>query len=97
MEIIEVSDKEYAVIFPAPYHVFNTAAFNALNSYKCDHVSYLVFKDSKVRIGLILGEKVNMAYSPFSAPFGGFSFLSNQLRQQRIAKAHALHGDARIL
>ena len=87
MEAIEVSNKEYMSTFTAPYHVFNTASFNELNSYKCENVWYLLFKDSKTRLGLILGQNGDMAMSPFSAPFGSFSFLTHDLHQQHIDEA----------
>ena len=87
MEIIEISEQEYAKIFPVPYHVFNVAAFNSLNSYKCAHVWYLLFKDSKPRLGLILGINEDTASSPFSAPFGGFTFIDDHLHQQHLDMA----------
>lgn len=87
MDIIDISDKEYASIFPVPYHIFNTAAFNVLNCYKCNEVWYLLFKDTKIRFGLILGKNGDIVSSPFSAPFGGFSYLTNQLHQEHIDEA----------
>ena len=75
MEILELSSQEYGQVFNRPYHVFNSAEFSELNKYKCDKLHYLAFKDSKVRLGLILGERDGVLCSPFSAPFGGFSSL----------------------
>ena len=75
MEILELSSQEYGQVFNRPYHVFNSAEFSEMNKYKCDKLHYLAFKDSKVRLGLILGERDGVLCSPFSAPFGGFSSL----------------------
>jgi hypothetical protein len=92
MEILEVDSKTYAEAIPNPSHVFNSAAFNALNSSKCDAVYYLLFKDSKVRLGIIFGVRNNILTSPFSAPFGGFEATSSDLRLQQIdAALQTLH------
>lgn len=87
MEIIEVNSIAYTEIISRPYHVFASAAFNDMNSYKCDTVYYLLFKDSKYRLGLIAGCRSNELFSPFSAPFGGFSYLSSDIRLQMIDEA----------
>ena len=79
MNISEISPKEYQDIFTMPYHVFNSLIFNELNKYKCDSVHYLIFRDSKIRLGLILGERNNQMFSPFSAPFGCFSFINEKI------------------
>lgn len=73
MEIIRVTAAEYSTLSPAPLHVFNTVQFNELNKDKCLDLHYLIFKDTKVRAGIILGERDKGLYSPFSAPFGGFN------------------------
>ena len=72
MEILRISPTEYKQIFSNPSHVFNTVDFNELNKDKCEQLHYLVFKESKIKLGIILGEKEGMLRSPFSAPFGGF-------------------------
>jgi hypothetical protein len=87
MEILEVSETKYTEIIATPYHIFGSAAFNDLNDGKCDTVYYLLFKDSKYRLGLIAGTRNNELFSPFSAPFGGFSFLSSDIRMQAIDEA----------
>lgn len=76
MEIIEVTSKEYQQAFPRPWSVFNSVAFSELNKGKCDDVHYLLFRDSKLRLGMIVGEKENSLHVPFSATYGGFSFNS---------------------
>ena len=87
MEIIEVTSKDYANSIQQTYHVFATAGFNELNRHKCDHIHFLLFKDKKVRLGIIGGVKNNIFFSPFSAPFGGFSFVKNDIKIQFIDQA----------
>jgi len=72
MGITEISPQEFGTLFPTPQHVYNSVAFARLNSYKADAVHYLLFADSKPRVGIILGERGGKLLSPFSAPFGGF-------------------------
>jgi len=84
MEILEVDSIPYALSFPKTAQVFNSAAFNAMNEYKCEKVYYLIFKDSKVRLGIIFGLRDNKLVSPFSAPFGGFESTSDDIRLQHI-------------
>jgi hypothetical protein len=87
MEIIEVTAQEYSEVIVTPYHIFGSAIFNNLNSSKCDEVFYLLFKEVKFRLGFICGRKEIVLYSPFSAPFGGFSFISSDVRIQYIEDA----------
>jgi len=84
MEICEVDATQYSEVFPKPYHVFNAAAFNAVNAYKCEQVFYLLFQDTKVRLGIVFGVRDNKLVSPFSAPFGGFEATSDDVRLQQI-------------
>lgn len=91
MEILEVDSKTYAEVIATPSHIFNSAAFNALNESKCEQVFYLLFKDSKIRLGIIFGVRNNILTSPFSAPFGGFESTSEDIRLQQIEAAlHSL-------
>lgn len=75
MEIIDAGFNEYKQVFPTTYHLFNSADFNVLNEARCEQIIYLLFNDTKNRLGLIAGLKNNELYTPFSAPFGGFSFV----------------------
>ena len=79
MEVLEVGSKAYKDLFPDPYHGFNTTCFNELNEARCDQLLYLVFKDTRNRLGLIAGVKGKDLHSPFSAPFGGFSFVREDI------------------
>lgn len=76
MEIVSVTAKEYKQLFPAPLSVFNSVEFSELNKSKCIQVHYLIFRDSKLRLGLVVGEKDDKLCVPFSASYGGFSFNS---------------------
>ncbi len=77
MEIEELSPQVYAQHF-TPTHVYDTTEFNLLNAYKVEKVHFLSFNDKKRRIGIILGQRGKQLLSPFSSPFGGFSFNKTQ-------------------
>jgi hypothetical protein len=87
MEIFEVSPKEYSDIITLPYHIFGSAGFNDLNANKCDEVYYLLFKEGKFRLGIIGGATEKIFCSPFSAPFGGFSYIAKDIRLQYLEDA----------
>lgn len=84
MEIIDAGFNGYNQVFPATYHVFNSVGFNVLNEARCEQVAYLVFKDTKNRLGLIAGVKNNELHTPFSAPFGGFSYVREDITIAQI-------------
>jgi hypothetical protein len=84
MEVREVSAKEYSEVIQTPYHVYLTGSFNSLNGDKCEEVFYLLFREGKYRLGLVVGRKDTTFYSPFSAPFGGYSFIAGDIRLQYI-------------
>ena len=84
MEIIEIESKGYEQFFPSTYHVFNSAEFNLLNEYKCDKLLFLIFKDKKYRLGLIAGVRNEELHTPFSAPFGGYSFSKGHILLTQI-------------
>ncbi|MET3112919.1 hypothetical protein AAKU52_000638 [Pedobacter sp. CG_S7] len=87
MEIIDSNAVDYRSIFSIPFHIFNTADFNDLNKNKCSEVKYFLFKDSKFRLGFIGGINNGYLISPFSAPFGGFSFLKQEVQIASIEAA----------
>jgi hypothetical protein len=87
VEILEVTPAEYAEIIKAPYNAFGSAPFNDLNKNKCNEPFYLLFKEGKFRLGIIGGSKDTVFYSPFSAPYGGFSFVQDDIRLQYIEDA----------
>lgn len=86
-----VEADEFARAFPKGVsHVFNCMEFAELNRSKCDGIHYLLFKDGKIRCGIILGERNGALLSPFSAPFGGFCFNGVQLLDSVDAAVDAL-------
>lgn len=87
MEVIEVDPVYYDNIIQKKYHKFNSGEFNLLNDDKCEKVFYLLFKDSKVRLGIILGLRDGNLNSPFSAPFGGFQFVNEDIGINQIDSA----------
>lgn len=87
MEILEVSYRDYHELIKSPYYVYGSASFNYLNKDKCDELFYLLFREGKYRLGLIGGLRENSFVSPISAPFGGFSYLSEDIRLQHIEEA----------
>ncbi len=78
MEIAEVSPKEYDEAFASYPHIYNSVGFSELNSHKAERLRYLIFRNEKVRFGLITGEREGVMLSPFSAPFGGFTANKQQ-------------------
>jgi hypothetical protein len=87
MELIEVDMKEFEDTFQTPYHCFNNAEFNELNKHKCDKLYYWLFKSGKIRLGLICGLSDGILIAPFSAPFGGMSFLNENVKLTHIEEA----------
>jgi hypothetical protein len=84
MEVLESNFNDYAKYFTSPSHVFNSCDFVILNKSKSEKLYFLIFKDTKVRLGLILGENCYELRSPFSAPFGGFDFVSDDIKLHQI-------------
>ena len=90
MIVTEVTPQQYSALFPEVPHVFNSVEFNSLNACKCMAVHHLTFSNNKVRGGIILGESSDTLASPFSAPFGGFSFTRSQSIQYVDEMVNAL-------
>ena len=84
MEIHEVTQQEYNAVIAYPIHKFNSIQFNELNKNKCEKVYYLLFKDVKYRLGIIIGLRNNELINPFSASFGGFDFLRPDIKLFQI-------------
>jgi hypothetical protein len=87
MEIIEVDSVYYDTILLKKYHSFNSGRFNELNKDKCEKVFYLLFKDNKYRLGIILGLREGILNSPFSSPFGGFQYVTEDIGISQIDSA----------
>jgi hypothetical protein len=87
VEILEVSPDVFDTTFPNPNHIFNSGAFSKLNESRFEKVYYLIFKDTKTRLGIILGLREQVLLSPFSASFGGFEFVSEDVKLYQIDTA----------
>lgn len=84
MEILEVTPEVFDATFPNPNHIFNSGAFSKLNESRFEKVYYLIFKDTKTRLGIILGLRDQVLLSPFSATFGGFEFGNEDVKLYQI-------------
>ncbi len=87
MEVLQVTPEQYATVIKHPHFVYKNTEFNILNSDKCDSVHYLLIKDDHYRMGIIGGVKNKIFMSPFSAPYGGFTFLRCDIRLTSIDTA----------
>jgi hypothetical protein len=86
-QLCEVDFRYYEQVIPHPFHAFNSAAFAQLNAHKCEQVYAFLFKDTKYRLGLLAGVRDGWLLSPFSAPFGGFSFIKSSVHLSAIESA----------
>jgi hypothetical protein len=84
VEILEVTPEVFDATFPNPNHIFNSGAFSKLNESRFEKVYYLIFKDTKTRLGIIFGLSDQVLLSPFSATFGGFEFASEDVKLYQI-------------
>ena len=87
MKLLLVDNDEYFKIIGPSYNNFNNSEFNNINKKNAEKVFYFLFKNSKYRLGLIAGLKNNILMSPFSAPFGGFSFKKSDVKIDYLDKA----------
>lgn len=87
MEILEVTPEVFDQTFPKPNHIFNSGAFSKLNESRFEKVYFLIFKDTKTRLGIILGLRDQELLSPFSATFGGFEFVNEDIKLYQIDSA----------
>jgi len=87
MEVFEVNTQEYNKYIIKPYHKYGLGDFANLNAEKVEEVYYLLFSDGKIRLGLTGGIKGDSFFSPFSAPFGGFNHLKEDIKINQIDNA----------
>jgi hypothetical protein len=80
MEVLQVTPTQYAIVIKSPHFIYASNEFNDLNSYKCKSVHYLLLKDTHYLMGIIGGIRNKIFLSPFSAPYGGFTFLRKDIR-----------------
>lgn len=87
MQVFEVPVEEYSRVISNPYHIYGSGIFNNLNKDKTDSLHYLLFKNTKYRLGIV-GAFVDKRFvSPFSAPHGGFMFTSSKIKLEFIDDA----------
>lgn len=84
--LVEVNHQQYFDIFKDERNPFLKKNFILLNSSKVDQVLFLVNNIDRPSIGLILGQKNEVLLSPFSAPFGGFNYLHENIYISEIEK-----------
>lgn len=84
--IVEVDKSGYFGFFPQGSNPFVSEGFIDLNKCKTERVVYLVDNSAKPLIGLVAGINDESLASPFSAPFGGFHFLSENIYISEIEK-----------
>ncbi len=72
MYIEEITKEQYDKLRDSTAYIYSDVKFNMLNEFKIDMISYLLFKDTKLRFLLCVGIKDDMMFCPFSAPFGTF-------------------------
>jgi hypothetical protein len=82
--LINVSKKVFRESFETDPHPFVSDGFVEANKHKVDEVVRLVAENEKVTMGFVGGIIDNILKSPFSAPFGGFHFLNNQIHTGEI-------------
>ena len=88
MEIRKLSANEFKDVFSNPYHVFNRFEYNDLNALlKGVEINCLGFKNKKYKLGIIGVIDEGKFRSPFSAPFGGFSYAREEVSLQSIDEA----------
>lgn len=82
-----VTKEAYTQVLGVSYHAFGTSVFNSLNDDLGYDILYILFKDTKYRLGIVGGVRDNGFCSPFSAPFGGFSFVEEHVTILQIEQA----------
>ncbi|MFQ3576320.1 MAG: hypothetical protein SNJ77_07790 [Cytophagales bacterium] len=82
-EVVEVSQDVYDSINPQ-LSFFLHARFNEHYHLKVDSVVHFLLKANNFCVGISGGVKHNTFYSPFSAPYGGFSLFSKDYSHQKM-------------
>lgn len=103
MSLLLLTPEEYKNVYPSPQTVYTSVEFSLLNEEKTSGLVFLSYcEGGRHLLGLILGRKGNGWFSPFSAPFGGFSFNSPQpaevyIRMCELIRWFAAGRDVRIV
>ena len=69
LQISESSLEDWSTLFPTPAVIYDSAAFLALNSHKCERLVLLTGHDKGINFGLAAGLRGGTLHAPFSAPF----------------------------
>lgn len=95
MNLTETTAKLFGELFQTPQHVYNSVAFCELNRHKVANMHYLLIQESKTKLGIVLGEREEGLFSPFSAPFGGFvtNHIPSLEHIDEAVKALKSHGE----
>ena len=83
MEVIEWTLEDF-YHFGIKSHCFNSPQFIEQVCSKTELIKILAFKNTKVKMVIVLGLSGEIASSPFSAPFGGFIPFSNSISIEEI-------------
>jgi hypothetical protein len=76
--LVSVTSEVFKECFSTDPHPFVSEGFVELNKCKVDQIVRLIVENGTNTIGLVGGIKNNTLKSPFSAPFGGFHFNTNE-------------------
>ena len=82
--LTEVSKELFRQHFLQNPHPFISEEFIDLVKHKTDKVVRLIESDHNVSIGLLAGINDGILCSPFSAPFGGFHFIYDEVVYEEI-------------
>jgi hypothetical protein len=77
--ILDIDAPLFFYYFPTDPHQFLSESFMNLNAGKADKIVRLIQDTDKVQMGLLAGIRDEVLLSPFSAPFGGFHFKSENI------------------
>ena len=89
MQVVRVNSQEFGLELKKlnQVHSFNLADFAMLNNIWVDEIHFLLFQTKETILAITLGERNAKLLSPFSAPFGGFSFLRDDISISIIQEA----------
>lgn len=91
MQLHLLTPEEYKNIYADPLTVYTSVEFSLLNEDKTYGLVFLsLCEGDKHLLGIILGRKGNAWFSPFSAPFGGFSSSGHLTAEIYIAACEAV-------
>ncbi len=80
----QLSKETYYTIFKSAGNPFVSENFINLNADKVSELLFLTESEEKPSIGIVVGLQDNKLLSPFSAPFGGFHYLHENIYFSKI-------------